>query len=55
MGGTAKHMDRGQNLNLNSNFGEEVVVARVNEGERSSGIGGSLLDQDPLMGISFDG
>ena len=55
MGGASKRTDRGQNLNLNSNFGEEVAIARVNGCERSSDRSRSLLDQDPLMGISFDG
>ena len=54
MGCAVKHSDRGQNLNLNSNLGEKVVVARVNICERSSDRGRFLLDQDPLM-ISFDG
>ena len=55
MDGATERTDRGQKLNLNSNFEEEAAVARVNRCERSSNRGGSLLDQDPLMGISFDG
>ena len=55
LGGAAKRTNRGQILNLNSNFEEEVAVPRVNGCERSTDRGESLLDQDPLVGISFDG